>query len=78
MAKDKYPTVQLVEGNGHPLVKKKILPNSPCPCGSRKKAKHCCGAKTTYFYSKLNEKQERDRKLQQEAEAKQNQHTTEG
>lgn len=25
--------------------KKKIYPNEPCPCGSGKKYKHCCGIK---------------------------------
>ena len=24
---------------------KKIYPNDPCPCGSGKKYKHCCGRK---------------------------------
>ena len=27
-----------------PVTGKKIPRNSPCPCGSRKKYKHCCGA----------------------------------
>ena len=26
------------------LTKKKVRRNSPCPCGSGKKFKHCCGA----------------------------------
>ena len=25
---------------------KKVFPNDPCPCGSGKKYKHCCGRKT--------------------------------
>ncbi|GAA6502793.1 SEC-C metal-binding domain-containing protein [Blautia sp.] len=25
--------------------RKKIYPNDPCPCGSGKKYKHCCGKK---------------------------------
>ncbi len=30
----------------HTIVKeKKIFPNDPCPCGSGKKYKHCCGRK---------------------------------
>ena len=27
-----------------PFTKKKVRRNSPCPCGSGKKFKHCCGA----------------------------------
>jgi len=34
------PTVKVVEGK---KVKKKIGPNDPCPCGSGKKYKKCCG-----------------------------------
>ena len=30
----------------------KIRPNDPCPCGSGKKAKKCCGTGTKYFYKK--------------------------
>ena len=30
--------------NDSPAVAKKIPRNSPCPCGSGKKYKHCCGA----------------------------------
>ena len=26
-----------------PVVEKKIARNEPCPCGSGKKYKHCCG-----------------------------------
>lgn len=25
--------------------RKKVYPNDPCPCGSGKKYKHCCGKK---------------------------------
>ena len=28
-----------------PIMKKKIYPNDPCPCGSGKKYKKCCGRK---------------------------------
>lgn len=35
-----------------PIVAKKIRPNDPCPCGSGKKAKHCCGTGTEYYKSK--------------------------
>ena len=32
--------------NGEPIrVEKKIYPNDPCPCGSGKKYKKCCGKK---------------------------------
>lgn len=32
-----------------PILAKKIQRNKKCPCGSGKKAKYCCGAKTTYY-----------------------------
>nr|WP_304972803.1 SEC-C metal-binding domain-containing protein [uncultured Schaedlerella sp.] len=32
---DKYQKVQEIE--------KKVYPNDPCPCGSGKKYKKCCG-----------------------------------
>lgn len=35
-----------------PFVARKIRPNDPCPCGSGKKAKHCCGTKTRYYTPK--------------------------
>lgn len=30
----------------------KVRPNDPCPCGSGKKAKKCCGTETAYKYNK--------------------------
>jgi positive regulator of sigma E activity len=50
--------IQVVQGNGFPLRSVKVMPNDPCKCGSGKKAKKCCGAKTTFYYSKLNMEQE--------------------
>lgn len=48
-------TPQEVQGDGEKIVpifgetvkreEKKIYPNDPCPCGSGKKYKHCCGRK---------------------------------
>ena len=32
-----------------PILAKKTQRNKKCPCGSGKKAKYCCGAKTTYY-----------------------------
>lgn len=61
----------MIEGNGFPLIHTRILPNDPCPCGSGKKAKRCCGTDTSFFYSKLNEKQEAERKAREKAEMKQ-------
>lgn len=70
MPRDKHRKVAVTQGNGFPLLRIKILPNDPCPCKSGKKAKHCCGAKSEYFYSRLNEKQkaeaERERKRKEE------------
>lgn len=59
-------TVSIVNGNGFPLAVKKINRNAKCECNSGKKAKHCCGTKTKYCYSKLNERQIEER--QREAE----------
>lgn len=35
-----------------PILVKKIGRNEPCPCGSGKKAKNCCGTEPKYFYLK--------------------------
>ena len=32
------------------LFSKRVRPNDPCPCGSGKKAKKCCGTDTKYSY----------------------------
>ena len=32
------------ETKKQPVRKNKVGPNDPCPCGSGKKYKHCCGA----------------------------------
>ncbi|MBR6903393.1 MAG: SEC-C domain-containing protein [Bacteroidales bacterium] len=34
------------------LMVKTIGRNAPCPCGSGKKVKHCCGETKAYFYKK--------------------------
>jgi hypothetical protein len=34
---------QMNSGELQPIIGKKIGPNDPCPCGSGKKYKHCCG-----------------------------------
>lgn len=41
------PVVSMPAGSGGPMVRstKKIYPNDPCPCGSGKKYKKCCGRK---------------------------------
>ena len=43
----KIPTISFPNGiNGEAETKvKKIYPNDPCPCGSGKKYKKCCGRK---------------------------------
>lgn len=43
---------QLINSHGRPVIVKKIRPNDPCPCGSGKKAKNCCGVKKEYYYYK--------------------------
>lgn len=65
--------IQLVQGNGAPLIHKRILPNDPCPCGSKLKVKHCCGVNVAdkgYYYSKLTDEQLAAIKARQEAERK--------
>jgi hypothetical protein len=48
--------MKLLKGNGMPIRRVKVLPNSSCPCGSGLKAKHCCGTETKYYASKQPEK----------------------
>ena len=42
---DKVPVITAPNGLNGPLKTgvKKIYPNDPCPCGSGKKYKKCCG-----------------------------------
>lgn len=47
----KQHKVQFYRGNGSPLRSVKVRPNDPCPCGSGKKVKNCCGVKTKYYHS---------------------------
>ena len=44
--------VAIIEGNGSPLLSRKTGRNDKCRCGSSRKAKDCCGAKTDYFHSR--------------------------
>ncbi len=39
---DRIGTTLTVTGDGFPARSAKVPRNSPCPCGSGKKAKHCC------------------------------------
>ena len=43
--------VKFYRGNGTPLLAEKVGRNEPCPCGSGKKAKNCCGTETKYYNS---------------------------
>ena len=49
--------VMVDQSGSSPLIARKIRPNDPCPCGSGKKAKHCCGTNTKYYKLK-DQKQE--------------------
>jgi len=62
--------IQIIQGNGAPLLHKKILPNDPCRCGSGKKAKHCHGTQTSFLYSKLTDALLAEVKARQAAEKK--------
>lgn len=44
--------VQFYMSGSVPFIARKIRPNDPCPCGSGKKAKHCCGTETKYYSPK--------------------------
>ena len=44
--------VTIIKGDGAPMVAQKVYRNDPCPCGSGKKAKHCCGTDTKYYSTK--------------------------
>jgi uncharacterized protein YecA (UPF0149 family) len=58
-----------IKGNGFPMVVEKINRNAPCKCNSGKKAKHCYGTTTEYYYTKLTEDQIRQQKLLEAAKA---------
>lgn len=40
------------------VVSKKTGRNALCPCGSGKKAKHCCGTETQYYSAKAAKQKE--------------------
>jgi len=42
--------VQFFPNGGTPLRAEKVDRNAPCPCGSGKKAKMCCGTEVKYFH----------------------------
>lgn len=52
--------IEFYEGNGTPIKAVKIGRNDPCQCGSRKKAKNCCGTETRYFVKEKEKKQQVD------------------
>lgn len=49
MQKKSKRLVTFYRGDGSPIHAKKVRPNGACPCGSGKKAKHCCGTDTKYY-----------------------------
>lgn len=49
MSREKRKVQLIYSKNKLPLVRNsKIQPNDPCPCGSGKKAKKCCGINSEY------------------------------
>jgi uncharacterized protein YecA (UPF0149 family) len=54
MTKEKRE-VNIIVGNGSPLVTQTFSRNSKCRCGSGKKTKNCCGEPTKYFHTKANQ-----------------------
>lgn len=49
MKDTKERKVSFMSSNGAPIRSEKVGRNDPCPCGSGKKAKNCCGAETRYY-----------------------------
>lgn len=47
MSKEKH-LVTFIDNGGSPLLSLKPERNAPCPCGSGKKAKKCCGVEPSY------------------------------
>jgi uncharacterized protein YecA (UPF0149 family) len=56
MSKEKRMFRLIYPQEGGHLIVKKIGRNSPCPCGSGKKVKHCCNKTATYYSSKPKDK----------------------
>lgn len=51
--KRKFKVIQAPdEAENRTLSSVKVRPNDPCPCGSGKKAKKCCGIETAYKFNK--------------------------
>lgn len=44
--------VELIKGNGSPLISVKVDRNALCKCGSGKKQKKCCGVERRWFNSR--------------------------
>ncbi len=44
---------------GKPIIASgRVGRNAPCPCGSGKKAKNCCGTEPKYYYNSSKPKQD--------------------
>ncbi len=51
--KRKFKVIQAPnDAENRTLTSVKVRPNDPCPCGSGKKAKKCCGTETAYKFNK--------------------------
>lgn len=57
--------VKVYHGDGSPLHSRKVRPNDPCPCGSGKKAKHCCGTDYGYYTTQPKKKEPLTREEEQ-------------
>lgn len=55
-----------LRGNGRPFRAEKKDRNAPCPCGSGKKTKRCCGDRTEYFKQVKPEELEKEKSLKDE------------
>lgn len=51
--KEKHKVTLITPRKGdNQITARKTGRNEPCPCGSGKKAKRCCGAETKYYSNK--------------------------
>lgn len=51
--KRKFKVIQAPnDAENRTLTSVKVRPNDPCPCGSGKKAKKCCGTETAYKFNR--------------------------
>ncbi len=70
----KHRKVTIIPGTGSPIItSKKVGRNDLCKCGSKKKAKNCCGTDVKYYASgklKAIKRNEKIAEIEREDQAK--------